>query len=108
MSAMPLSTGGPLDDLVLADPPVRATLSHELVGASGAPVILALGGISANRHVVSHAGDPTPGWWEGLAGSGGPFDLRRRRVLGVEFRDGGRATNGRPDEIGRASCRARV
>lgn len=96
MSALPLSTRGPV---VLADLRACAALSHELVGASDAPVILALGGISANRHVVSHAGDPTPGWWDGLAGSGGPFDLRRRRVLGVEFRDGGRATNGRPDEI---------
>jgi homoserine O-acetyltransferase len=59
-------------------------------------VILALGGISANQHVVSHAGDPTPGWWEGMSGPGRPLDLTTRRVLGVELADGGRANDGRP------------
>lgn len=77
----------------------RAILAHELVGAASAPLLLALGGISANRHVVSHADDPAPGWWEGLGGGGRPFDLRRRRVLGVDLRDGGRAADGRPAGI---------
>jgi homoserine O-acetyltransferase len=77
----------------------RSTLRHELVGAQGAPVVLALGGISAHRHVVSHADDPSHGWWEGLAGCGRPFDLSKRRILGVDFRDGGRAADGRPVEI---------
>jgi homoserine O-acetyltransferase len=71
-------------------------LRHECVGAAGAPVILALGGISASHRVVSHAGDPTPGWWEGLAGPGRPFDLTTRRVLGVEAGDGGCGDDGRP------------
>ena len=72
---------------------------HELAGASGAPVILALGGISAHRHVVSHPDAPAPGWWEGLAGAGHPLDLARRRVLGVDFRDGGRRADGRPEHV---------
>src|SRR4051812_14048819 len=73
--------------------------SYEFVGAEGAPVILALGGISANRHVVSHASDDTPGWWEGLTGTGRPFDLQRSRVLGLDYVDGGRAPGGRPRDV---------
>lgn len=76
-----------------------SVLRHELVGPTGAPVLLALGGISAHRHVVSHADDPTPGWWEGLGGAGRPLDLATRRLLGVDFRDGGRAADGRPAEV---------
>lgn len=72
------------------------TLAYELADAGAAPVVLALGGISAHQHVVSHPGAPTPGWWEGLAGAGRPLDLARRRVLGVELRDGGRGDDGRP------------
>lgn len=71
-------------------------LRHELVGATGAPVILALGGISADHHVVSHPDDPTPGWWEGLGGAGRPLDLTVRRVLGMELGDGGAREDGRP------------
>ena len=71
-------------------------LAHECVGTPGAPVILALGGISADRHVVGHPDDPAPGWWQGLAGPGRVFDLASRRVLGVTLRDGGRAPDGRP------------
>lgn len=70
--------------------------AHELVGRDGAPVILALGGISATRHVVSSEHDPSPGWWEGLAGPGRVLDSASRRVLSVEFLDGGCAADGRP------------
>ena len=79
----------------------RSTAAHppyELVGARGAPVILALGGISASRHVVSHAGDRSAGWWEGLGGEDRPLDLGRSRVLGIDYLDGGRGTDGRPRE----------
>ncbi|HET7186607.1 MAG TPA: alpha/beta fold hydrolase, partial [Gemmatimonadaceae bacterium] len=75
------------------------TLGYELAGAAGAPVILALGGISAHRHVVSHPDAPTAGWWEGLAGAGRPLDLAHRRVLGVDFGDGGRRDDGRPSRV---------
>jgi homoserine O-acetyltransferase len=74
-------------------------LTHELVGAAHAPVMLALGGISANHHVVSHAGDASPGWWERLGGPGRPFDLATRQLLGVELGDGGRAHDGRPATV---------
>jgi homoserine O-acetyltransferase/O-succinyltransferase len=79
----------------------RTTLApeYELVGAEGAAVTLALGGISATRHVVSHGGNDASGWWEQIAGPGRPLDTRTRRILGVEFLDGGRAPNGRPAGI---------
>jgi homoserine O-acetyltransferase len=78
---------------------VEALPAHELVGATDAPVILALGGISADHHVVSHSDDPTPGWWQGLGGAGRVLDLETCRVLGVTLRDGGRAEDGRPARI---------
>lgn len=59
-------------------------------------MILALGGISATRHVVSSTANPAPGWWEGIAGSGRALDTSARRILSVDFLDGGRGRDGRP------------
>ena len=72
------------------------TMAYECAGPLDAPVRLALGGISAGRHVVSHDGDRAPGWWDGLAEGGRPLDPSRHRVLGVEFLDGGADTHGYP------------
>lgn len=55
-----------------------------LVGAAGAPVLVALGGISANRFVADD-GDGGPGWWGGLIGAGRAIDLSRWRILGLDF-----------------------
>ena len=71
----------------------------EISGPRGAPVVVALGGISATRHVVSTADDPAPGWWESVAGPGAPLDTARLRVLGVDFLDGGRTPRGRPARV---------
>ncbi len=68
----------------------------EVSGPAGAPVVVALGGISASRHVVATADDPSPGWWECVVGPGRAVDTRRFRVLGLDFLDGGRAPDGRP------------
>lgn len=76
-----------------------ATARYEISGPEGAPVVLALGGISATRHVVRTADDDTPGWWEGIVGRERPIDTTRFRVLCVDFRDGGRARDGRPAEV---------
>lgn len=76
--------------------PQKSVLRYECVGASRAPVLLALGGISADRHVVSHADDAAPGWWEGLSGAHQPLDLASCRVLGVDYLDGGRTADGHP------------
>lgn len=64
-----------------------------------APLVVALGGISADRHVCAHAADPRPGWWSSVAGDGRPLDTRRYRVLGIDFLDGGESADGRPERI---------
>jgi homoserine O-acetyltransferase len=73
-----------------------ASPRYEVVGPIDAPVVVALGGISATRHVTSNEIDSSEGWWEGLVGHGRGIDTRRFRVLGVDFADGGRARDGRP------------
>lgn len=67
-----------------------ATVDFEIVGPERAPVILALGGISADRNVCG-------GWWSRIGGPGRALDTDRQRVLGVDFLDGGRAADGRPE-----------
>lgn len=78
---------------------VRCITGHELIGKSGAPVILVLGGISATRHVARSAADPSPGWWDGIVGDGQDVDTREYRVLGVDHADGGRGVDGRPARV---------
>lgn len=74
-------------------------LSYELIGRPRAPVVVVLGGISANRHVASSAADPTKGWWEPQVGPSRPIDTNGCRVLGVDYADGGRRPDGRPARI---------
>jgi homoserine O-acetyltransferase len=69
---------------------------YTLVGRTGAPVVVALGGISATRHVVFGDAPSKPGWWANIAGEGRAIDLKRFRVLGLDFMDGGRDSVGRP------------
>lgn len=76
--------------------PTCELLTYELTGAAGAPVLLVLGGISASRHVLGNADDPSPGWWEGIGGAGRALDPGVHRVLGVEFLDGGCDARGKP------------
>lgn len=75
----------------------RATF--ELIGPNDAPVVIALGGISATRHVAAHDHDPSPGWWEGIVGPGCAVDTTSLRVLGVDYLDGGRGDDGRPRRV---------
>ena len=84
------------------DPP----LPHELIGRPRAPVVIALGGISANRHVASSSVDPTPGWWEPQVGPSRPIDTNVWRVLGVDYLDGGRGLDGRPARVVRTHDQA--
>src|SRR5215216_2114086 len=72
---------------------------YEIVGPRGAPVVVVLGGISATRHVASSPDDPTPGWWNSIVGRGRAIDTTAYRVLGVDFLDGGRRSDGRPQRI---------
>ena len=77
----------------------RAGSPHRfsLVGPAGAPVVVALGGISANRYVTSC--EASSGWWDDVVGEGRAIDTSRFRVLGLDFLDGGRDTSGRPQRI---------
>jgi homoserine O-acetyltransferase len=74
-------------------------LPYELIGRPRAPVVVVLGGISANRHVASSTADAAPGWWEAQVGPTRPIDTDRCRVLGVDYLDGGRGPDGRPARI---------
>ena len=68
------------------------TVDFEIVGPESAPVILALGGISADRHVCG-------GWWNRIAGAGRALDTDAHRVLGIDFLDGGNGADGRPERV---------
>lgn len=57
----------------------------EVQGPPGAPVIFALGGISASRHLSAHEADPAPGWWEAQVGAGRALDTARYRVVGLDW-----------------------
>lgn len=70
----------------LSDQSVRARLA----GPRGAPVVAALGGISADRFVAAEGDQKTNGgkrvgWWNEVVKSGGGVDLDRFQVLGVDF-----------------------
>jgi homoserine O-acetyltransferase len=54
-----------------------------LQGASGAPLVIVQGGISADRRVC--AADDVPGWWDDVVGDGGAIDLRHRCVLSIDW-----------------------
>jgi homoserine O-acetyltransferase len=60
-------------------------LRYELVGPETAPVVLLAGGISAHRHAVAHADDPTPGWAQALLASGRALSPLRQRILTFDY-----------------------
>lgn len=81
---LPLRRGG-----VVRSPRV----AWEMVGPDDAPIVFAMGGISANRHVTA-VGDAGDGWWQDFAGPGGAIDTARFRVLGIDFLGGNGETTG--------------
>ena len=62
-----------------------ARLAWQCAGPADAPLVIALGGISAHRRTGSGDG---PGWWEEQCGAGRTLDTRRFRVLGVDWLGG--------------------
>ncbi len=60
----------------------EAQIAFRLTGPADAPVVVALGGISAHRIVC---GDKSTGWWGEVAGPGLGIDSRRYRVLGLDY-----------------------
>lgn len=70
----------------------NVNLAWRAVGPIGAPVIVALGGISAGRYVTSD--ETRKGWWAEIVGPGGPIDSSRYRIVGMDFLGGSGETTG--------------
>ncbi|MBV6424083.1 MAG: Homoserine O-succinyltransferase [Steroidobacteraceae bacterium] len=72
-------------------------VAWRLEGPAGAPVVTALGGISAHRRVYGeNAGD---GWWSDVVGPGRALDASRVRILSFDYLGGsGETTGPRGDE----------
>ncbi|MGH8250545.1 MAG: homoserine O-succinyltransferase MetX [Steroidobacteraceae bacterium] len=79
-----LQRGGRLEDVRVA---------WRLAGAVDAPVVAALGGISAHRRVCDVA-DPRDAWWSAIAGPDLPLDTSRFRVLGIDWLGGSGESTG--------------
>ena len=83
----------------IASASISAPPAFELAGRPGAPVIVVLGGISADRHVCAGAAAARPGWWDSVAGDGRALDTANFQLLGLDFLDGGQGADGRPERI---------
>jgi homoserine O-acetyltransferase/O-succinyltransferase len=86
-AAFPLHFGGRLDG---------ARIAWRLSGNAEAPVVAALGGISAGR-AVADGGER--GWWSDIVGPGHALDTNRWQILGIDFLGGsGQSTGPRPGQ----------
>jgi homoserine O-acetyltransferase len=81
----PLHHGGALRDVRIA---------WRLTGAAAAPIVCALGGISATRRVCRSGADELEGWWDEIVGPGKPLDPREFRVLSFDFLGGSGESTG--------------
>lgn len=64
------------------------SLKVRMVGPEEAPVVIALGGISANRHAcdrLAASGKSVSGWWRDLVGSNCALDSQNFRILSFDF-----------------------
>jgi homoserine O-acetyltransferase/O-succinyltransferase len=68
-------------------------IAWRMTGPEAAPVVCALGGISAHRRVCLTA-DPRAGWWSEIAGPGRPLDSDRWRILSFDFLGGSGESTG--------------
>jgi len=58
-------------------------IAYESIGPNDAPVVLAAGGISAHKHVLSTETFPEAGWWETQNGRG--LDASRTRIVAIDW-----------------------
>jgi homoserine O-acetyltransferase len=60
------------------------SLAWRIAGPAGAPVVVALGGISASRRVWL-PDDPRGGWWHEVVGPGLALDTAKFRILSFDY-----------------------
>jgi homoserine O-acetyltransferase/O-succinyltransferase len=70
-----------------------ACIAWRIVGPSAAPVVCALGGISAHRRVCGTE-NPRDSWWTEIVGPGRALDVDRFRVLSFDFLGGSGESSG--------------
>lgn len=70
-------------------------IGWRLVGPATAPIIVALGGISAHRRVVS-ASASEPGWWDEVVGPGLALPTEAVRILSFDYLGGSGETTATP------------
>ncbi len=68
-------------------------IAWRMSGPEEAPVVCALGGISAHRRVCLTA-DARDGWWSDIAGPARPLDSDRYRILSFDFLGGSGESTG--------------
>jgi homoserine O-acetyltransferase len=68
-------------------------VAWRIAGPAQAPVIAALGGISAGRRVYSTE-DPVSGWWHEVVGPGHALPAEQLRILSFDFLGGSGETTG--------------
>ena len=68
-------------------------IAWRLAGPANAPVVCALGGISAHRRVFDTEA-PRQGWWSEVVGADRALDARRFRVLSFDYLGGSAETTG--------------
>jgi homoserine O-acetyltransferase len=71
----------------------QPSLGWRLAGRADAPIVLALGGISAHRCVFD-VSQPRAGWWHEVVGPGLALDSERVRVLGIDYLGGSGQSSG--------------
>jgi len=84
LGPLELHYGGRLD---------RVTLGWRLCGPSAAPLVVALGGISAHRRVYCTT-EHAAGWWKEIVGPNLALPAERFRILSFDYLGGSGATTG--------------
>ncbi len=74
----------------------RVRVAWRLSGPEAGPLVVALGGISADRRIVA-ASSQEPGWWQKIAGAGLALPSDRCRILSYDYLGGSGDTTGPTD-----------
>lgn len=92
----------------ILDIPEAVTLHHgdvltgvrvgwRMSGPEGAPIVVALGGISADRRVYLPGDSGTAGWWREVVGPGLALPIDRLRILAFDYLGGSGESTGPRD-----------